>query len=103
MNKLRAAIANLIFAVSLLIPFQVLAESELEPNEEIFASVCRDYDQYGSSTKCEDVHYNFEIPLIYEHELPFAQPIVSNAATPNVLSQSCSFGSNNEIICDVFQ
>ena len=75
MNKLRAAIENLIFAVILLIPFQVLAESDLEPNEEIFASVCRDYDQYGYSTKCEDVHYNFEIPLIYEHDLPFAQYI----------------------------
>ena len=75
MNKLGAAIANLIFAMILLIPFQVLAESDLEPDEEIFASVCRDYDQYGSSTKCEDVHYNFEIPLIYEHELPLAQYI----------------------------
>ena len=75
MNKLRAAIANLIFAVSLLIPFQVLAESDLEPNEEIFASVCRDYEVIGPSTKCEDVHYNFEIPLIYEHELPLAQYI----------------------------
>ena len=95
--------ASLIFAVSLLIPFQVLAESDLEPNEEIFASVCRDYDQYGSSTKCEDVHYNFEIPLIYEHELPFAQPIVSNAITTNGFSQSCLVGLNGEIICDAFQ
>ena len=75
MNKLRAAIANLIFAVILLIPLRVLAESDLEPNEEKIESVCRDYDQYGSSTKCEDVHYNFEIPLIYEHELPLAQYI----------------------------
>jgi len=75
MNKLRSTIANLIFAIILLIPFQVLAESELEPNEEIFESVCRDYDKYGASTKCEDVHYNFEIPLIYEHELPLAQYI----------------------------
>ena len=103
MNKLRAAIANVIFAVILLTPLQVLAESDLEPNEEIFASVCRDYEIIGPSTKCEDDHYNFQVPLIFEHELPFAQPIVSNAATPNVLSQSCSFGSNNEIICDVFQ
>ena len=103
MNKLRAAIANLIFAVILLIPFQVLAESDLEPDEEIFASVCRDYDQYGSSTKCEDVHYNFEIPLIYEHELPFPKPIASNAITTNGFSQSCSFGSNNKIICHVIQ
>ena len=71
MNKLKAAIVNLIFAVILLIPFQVLAEGDLEPNEEIFASVCRDYEIIGPSTKCEDVHYNFEIPLIYEHELPF--------------------------------
>ena len=83
MNKLRAAIANLIFAVILLLPFQVLAESDLEPNEEIFASVCRDYDQYGSSTKCKDVHYNFEIPLIYEHELPFAQYIFLNTSIVN--------------------
>ena len=75
MNKLRATIANLIFAIILLIPFQVLAESDLEPNEEIFAGVCRDYEIIGSSTKCEDVHYNFEIPLIYEHELPLAQYI----------------------------
>ena len=103
MNKFRAAIANLIFAVFLIIPFQVLAESDLEPNEEIFASVCRDYEVIGPSTKCENKLYEVEVPLIYKHELPFAQPIVSNAATPNVLSQSCSFGSNNEIICDVFQ
>ena len=103
MNKLRAARANLIFAVILLIPFQVLAESDLEPNEEIFASVCRDYEVIGPSTKCENKLYEVEVPLIYKHELPFAQPIVSNAATPNVFSQSCSFGSNKEIICDLFQ
>ena len=75
MKKLRAKRAKIIFAVILLIPFQVLAESDLEPNEEIFASVCRDYDQYGSSIECEEDHYNFEIPLIYEHELPLAQYI----------------------------
>ena len=75
MNKLRAAMASLIFAVSLLIPFQVLAESDLEPNEEKFESVCKDYDQYGFSIKCEEDHYNFKIPLIYEHELPLAQYI----------------------------
>ena len=103
MNKLRAAIANLIFAVILLIPFQVLAESDLEPNEEIFASVCRDYEVIGPSMNCENKLYEVEVPLIYKHELPFAQPIVSNAATPDVFSQSCSFGSNKEIICDLFQ
>ena len=103
MNKLRAAIANLIFAVILLIPFKVLADGELVPNEEIFASVCRNYEIIGSSTKCEDDHYNFEIPLIYEHELPLPQAIVSQASTPNVFSKSCSFVSNKEIICDVFQ
>ena len=103
MNKLRAAIANLIFAVILLIPFQVLAESDLEPNEEIFASVCRDYEIIGPSTKCENKLYEVEVPLIYKHELPFAQPIVSNAITTDGFSQSCSFGSNKEIICDVFQ
>ena len=103
MNKLRAAMASLIFAVSLLIPFQVLAESDLEPNEEKFESVCRDYDQYGSSIKCEEDHYNFKIPLIYEHELPLPQAIVSNAITPNVFSQSCSFVFNKEIICDALQ
>ena len=103
MNILRAAIANLIFAFILLIPFQVLAESDVEPNEEIFASVCRDYEIIGPSTRCENKLYEVEVPLIYKHELPFAQPIVSNAATPNVFSQSCSFGSNKEIICDLFQ
>ena len=75
MNKLRAAIANLIFVVILLIPFQVLAESDLEPNEEIFASVCRDYEIIGPSTKCENKLYEVEVPLIYEHELPLAQYI----------------------------
>ena len=103
MNELRAAVANLIFASILLIPFQVLAESGLKPNEEVFASVCRDYEIIGPSTKCENKLYEVEVPLIYKHELPFVQPIVSNAATPNVVSQSCSFRSNNEIICDVFQ
>ena len=75
MNKLRAAIANLIFAVILLIPFQVLAEGDFEPNEEIFASVCRDYEIIGPSTKCESNLYELEVPLIYEHELPLAQYI----------------------------
>ena len=103
MNKLRAAIANLIFAVILLIPFQVLAESDFEPNEEIFASVCRDYEIIGPSTKCENKLYKVEVPLIYKHELPFAQPIVSNAITTDGFSRSCSVGFNEEIICDVFQ
>ena len=75
MSNLRAAIANLIFAVILLIPLQISAESDLEPNEEIFASVCRDYDQYGSSMKCENKLYEVEVPLIYKHELPFARYI----------------------------
>ena len=75
MNKLRAAVANLIFAVILLIPFQVLAESDLVQNEEIFESVCKDYDLIGSSTQCENDLYKVEIPLIYKHELPRAQYI----------------------------
>ena len=75
MNKLRATIAKFIFAVILLIPFQVLAESDLEPNEEIFASVCRDYEIIGSSTNCGNDLYKVEIPLIYKHELPIAQNI----------------------------
>ena len=75
MNKLRAAIANLIFAVILLIPFQVLAESDLEPDEEVFEGVCRDYEVFGPSTKCGNDLYKVEIPLIYEHELPLAQYI----------------------------
>ena len=75
MNKLRAAIANLIFAVILLIPFQVLAESDLVQNEEIFESVCRDYEIIGPSTKCKNDLYKVEIPLIYKHEVPRAQYI----------------------------
>ena len=82
MNKLRAAIANLIFAVILLIPFKVLAASDLEPNEEIFESVCRDYDKYGASTKCGNDLYKVEIPLIYKHELPIPRNI--NLSTDNV-------------------
>ena len=75
MYKLRAAIANLIFGIILLIPFQVLGESDLEPNEEIFESVCRDYEIIGPSTKCESNLYEVEVPLIYKHELPFARYI----------------------------
>ena len=75
MSKLRATIANLIFAVILLIPFQVLGESDLEPNEKVFASVCRDYEIIGPSTKCENKLYEVEVPLIYKHELPFARYI----------------------------
>ena len=82
MNKLRAAIAKLIFAVILLIPFQVLAESDLEPNEEIFASVCRDYEIIGSSTKCENNLFEVEVPLIYKHELPIPRNI--NLSTDSV-------------------
>ena len=75
MYKPRAAIPNLIFAISLAIPFQVLAESDLEPNEEIIESVCRDYEIIGPSTKCESNLYEVEVPLIYKHELPFARYI----------------------------
>ena len=82
MNKLRAEIANVIFAVILLIPFQVLAEGDLEPNEEIFASVCRDHEIIGSSTKCENKLYEVELPLIYKHELPMPRNI--NLSTDNV-------------------
>ena len=82
MNKLRAAIANLIFVIILLIPFQVLAESDLEPNEEIFASVCRDYEIIGPSTKCESNLYEVEVPLIYKHELPVPRYI--NLSTDGV-------------------
>ena len=82
MNKLRAAIANLMFAIILLIPLQVLAESDLEPNEEIFASVCRDYEVIGSSTKCESNIYEVEVPLIYKHELPVPRYI--NLSTDGV-------------------
>ena len=82
MYKLRAAIANLILAVILLIPCQVLAESDLETNEEIFASVCRDYDKYGASTKCGNDLYKVEIPLIYKHELPIPRNI--NLSTDSV-------------------
>ena len=87
MNKLRAAIANLIFAVILLIPFQVLAESGLEPNEEIFASVCRDYEMVGPSTKCGNELYKVEIPLIYKHELPLAQNINLSTDSVNLISR----------------
>ena len=82
MNKLRAAIANLMFAIILLIPLQVLAESDLEPNEEIFASVCRDYEIIGPSTKCESNLYEVEVPLIYKHELPVPRYI--NLSTDGV-------------------
>ncbi len=87
MNKLRAAIANLIFAVILLIPFQVLAESGLEPNEEIFASVCRDYEMVGPSTKCGNELYKVEIPLIYKHELPLARNINLSTDSVNLISR----------------
>ena len=65
----------LIFTFISLIPFQVLAESDLEPNEEIFESVCRDYEIIGSSTKCENNLYEVKVPLIFKHELPRAQYI----------------------------
>lgn len=87
MNKLRAAIANLIFAVILLIPFQVLAESDLEPNEQIFASVCKDYEIIGPSTKCESNLYKVEVPLIYKHELPLARNINLSTDGLNLVSQ----------------
>lgn len=85
MNKLRAAIAKLIFPVILLIPFQVLGESDLEPNEKIFESVCRNYDKYGASTKCENDLYEVEVPLIYKHELPRARNINLSADVVNLI------------------
>lgn len=82
MSKLRATIAKFLFAVILLIPIQVLAEGDLEPNEEIFASVCRDYEVFGPSTKCESNLYEVEVPLIYKHELPVPRYI--NLSTDSV-------------------
>ena len=82
MNKLRATITKLIFLVFPLMPLQVLGEGSLEHNEEIFESVCRDYDKYGASTKCGNDLYKVEIPLIYKHELPIPRNI--NLSTDNV-------------------
>ena len=65
----------LIFTFISSIPLQVLGESDLEQNEEIYESVCKDYDLIGSSTQCENDLYKVEIPLIYKHELPRAQYI----------------------------
>ena len=101
MNKLRAARANLIFAFILLIPFQVLAESDLEPNEEIFASVCRDYEVIGSSTKCESNLYKVEKPLIYKHQLNapiHALYVHLNSKDANIGQKLCSFELNEQII-----
>ena len=101
MSKLRATIANLIFAVILLIPFQVLGESDLEPNEEIFASVCRDYEVFGPSTKCESNLYKVEKPLIYKHQLTaplYAMYVHLNAKDISIDKRLCSFELNEDII-----
>ena len=87
MSKLRATIANLIFAVILLIPLQVLAESDLEPNEEIFAIVCRDYEIIGPSTKCENNLYEVKVPLIFKHELPRPQSINLKTDAVNLITR----------------
>ncbi len=78
MHTFNPIVAKLICTAVLIFPFQVLGGSEIEPNEEIFESVCRDYDIIGSSTKCENDLYEVEIPLIYKHELPRAKYINLN-------------------------
>ena len=64
MNKLRAAIAKFKFVVILLIPFQLLAESDHKHDEEVFEVVCKDYKITGPSAKCESNLHKVEKPLI---------------------------------------
>ena len=77
----------LIFTFISLIPLQVSGENDLEQNEEIFESVCKDYDIIGSSTQCENDLYKVEIPLIFKHELPIAQYIDFNTEAVNLITR----------------
>ena len=104
MSKLRATIAKLIIFF-LLIPFQVLGEAILEHNEEIFESVCRDYEIIGPSTKCANNIYEVEKPLIYKHQLTapiHALYVHLNSKDANIDQKSCSFELNEEIIFERF-
>lgn len=105
MNKLRAIITKLIFVVFPLMPFQVLGEGSLEHNEEIFESVCRDYEIIGLSTKCANSMYEVEKPLIYKHQLTapiHALYVLLNSKDNNIDQKSCSFELNEEIIFERF-
>ena len=105
MNKLRATITKLIFLVFPLMPLQVLGEGSLEHNEEIFESVCRDYEIIGLSTKCANNMYEVEKPLIYKHQLTapiHALYVLLNSKDNNIDQKSCSFEFNEEIIFERF-
>ena len=105
MNKLRATITKLIFVVFPLLPFQVLGEASLEHNDEIFESVCRDYEIIGLSTKCANSMYEVEKPLIYKHQLTapiHALYVLLNSKDNNIDQKSCSFELNEEIIFERF-
>ena len=73
--------------VAVIIPSFSWAESYLEPNEEIFASVCRDYEIIGPSTKCESNLYEVEVPLIYKHEVPVPRYINLSTDGVNLISR----------------
>ena len=101
MNKLRAAIAKFKFVVILLIPFQLLAESDRKHDEEVFEVVCKDYKITGPSAKCESNLHKVEKPLISKHQLNapyYAIYVLLNSKDANIDQKLCSFELNGEII-----
>ena len=86
-------------------PIKAFAESNYTQNEELFQSVCGNYEMVGPSTKCESNLYKVEKPLIYKHQLTapiHALYVHLNSKDANIDQKSCSFELNEEIIFERF-
>ena len=86
-------------------PITAVAENIHEHNEELFQSVCENYEIVGPSTKCESNLYKVEKPLIYKHQLNapiHALYVHLNSKDANIDQKSCSFELNEEIIFERF-
>ena len=82
-------------------PIKAFAESNYTQNEELFQSVCENYEMVGPSTKCESNLYKVEKPLISKHQLnaPYhAIYVLLNSKDANIDQKLCSFELNGEII-----
>ena len=86
-------------------PIKAFAESSYTQNEELFQSVCENYEMLGPSTKCESNLYKVEKPLIFKHQLTapiHALYVHLNSKDANIDQKSCSFELNEEIIFERF-
>ena len=104
-RKIAKIALSFLLIVIFFLPIKAFAESNYTQNEELFQSVCENYEMLGLSTKCESNLYKVEKPLIYKHQLTapiHALYVHLNSKDANIDLKSCSFELNEEIIFERF-